>query len=342
MRLFIIFFSILLLSTSCIGKIQLKNSIASLEKQVAAQAVPKDSLLEPLMLAYTSYVRQYPEDDKTPIYLYKISGIYIRMQHWKEATKHLEFIIDKYTDSPVYPEALLLAAAAYEGTRGNNEERAGALYKIYLKKYPDGKGKAAAEFFFQPDDVKSRARIAEYQKQLYEDSGKGLNKHAAHVLVRQYLNYVKKYPNSEFSPTYCLEGGKLASTIGETSDAVELWLTIYDQYHDFHLYPETMLLLAVEYEVKMPVFLQSYNKKEQFKSRMHARLERYNLMATDWTKEAEKMYKAFLAKYPTHALAEQAQASLKYLGKTPNEVVNSFKNNLDSLRNTSNHNNKIQ
>ena len=120
---------------SCTGKFQRKISISAMEKQLAVSTNPKDSLLEPLLIAYTSYIRKYPEDDLTPVYLYKVGSIYVRMQNWKEATKHFEFIIDRYKDSQVYSEAIILAAAAYETVRGNNEERAAALYKLYLEKY---------------------------------------------------------------------------------------------------------------------------------------------------------------------------------------------------------------
>ena len=189
--------------------------------------------------------------------------------------------------------------------------------------------------FFQTENEKMQVRIADYQKELYEDKGdKGINRRTAHILVRQYLNYIQRFPDSDFAPMYCFEGGKLASTIGESGDAVELWLTIYEQYHDFHLYPETMLLLAVEYETKMPAYMMQYDMKKDYKARMHAYFNKKELKNLDWNKEAEKMYKAFLAKYPKHELAPQAQASLKHLGKSPNQVVTEFKNELDSLRRT--------
>lgn len=324
---------------SCTGKFQRKISISAMEKQLAVSTNPKDSLLEPLLIAYTSYIRKYPDDDLTPVYLYKVGSIYVRMQNWKEATKHFEFIIDRYKDSQVYSEAIILAAAAYETVRGNNEERAAALYKLYLEKFPKGKAKERAEFYFKPEDVKMRARIAEYQDELFKDnSNKGLNRQTAHMLERQYFNYIKRFPKSEFTPNYCFEGGKLASTLGETPDAVEFWLTIIDNYPDYRLYPETMLLLAVEYENKMPIYIQNPPKKEKRTAKLQLKVERFDLMKTDWLKEAEKMYNAFLAKYPNHVLSEQARASLKYLGKSPNEVVSGYKNELDKLRGLENKN----
>lgn len=309
---------------SCSGRYSLENKINSLENAMEAVNEPSDSILEPLLMAYTGYIRKYPEDGRAPIYLYKVGSFYVRMQNWKEAAKHFELVIDRYKDSEVYAEALLLAAYSYETIRANNEERAAVLYKEYLEKYPEGPGIARAQYYFKPENYKIRSRIAEYQNELYAEKG-NLNRQTAHILVSQYMNYIKKYPQSEFSPNYCFEGGKLASTIGETLDAVEFWLTILEIYPDFRLYPETILLLAVEYEAKMPIYLLNPPKKERLSQKVNNRIKRFELLKTDWQKESEKLYKQFLKKYPNHELAEQAKASLKYLGKTPNEVVSEFK-----------------
>jgi TolA-binding protein len=331
---FNLLFLILLLS-ACSGKKETQRNIAvwELTEKKAAQPT-NDSILEPLLMAYVSYIQDYPEDEMSPIYLYRLGSIYVRMEKWDVATKHFEFLIKIYPESEPFQHALALAAKAYD-ERLNEKEKAGELYKIYLKEFPNGAAKKDAEFFFKPENEKAQSRIADDLKELYSDAQhKGPNRQVAHLLVRRYLNYVKQYPQSEFAPIYCFEGGKLASTIGESADAVELWMTIYEQYHDFHLYPETMLFLAFEYENKMPLYVQNSNKKEKFKAQNHARFKELKLHEIDWTKEAKKMYDSFLEKYPNHELAPQVKASLAHLGKTPNQVVTEFKVKLDSLRHT--------
>lgn len=331
-------FGILLMAiflTACSAKNKSQQEIVQWEQSAKeSPQPPSDSILEPMMMAYVKYIKAYPEDEMTPIYLYRLGSIYVRMEKWDVAAKHFDFLIKIYPDSEPYQHALALAAQAYD-ERLDNKERASELYKTYLEKFPTGVAKEQAEFFFKPESEKAQARIAGDMKKLYADTqSKGPNRQIAHVLVRRYINYVKQYPQSEFAPIYCFDGGKLASTIGESGDAIELWLTIYEQYHDFHLYPETMLFLAFEFENKMPLYIQTYNKKEKFKSQNHARFKQLDLHKTDWNKEAEKMYKSFLAKYPTHELAPQVKALLEQIGKTPNEVVTQFKAKLDSLRHT--------
>lgn len=328
-----------LLLMACSAERSAQQKIKELEEHVAASleeqqqnVLVKDSLLGQLLFAYADYSQQFKDDLQTPIYLYKMGSYYYRMQNWKEASKHLEMVIDQFEDSKAYPQALLLAASIYDSPHDRNNERAGQLYEKYLKAFPNGEGRATAEFFFKPAEEKMEARIGEMQKQLRSGPKGQLDRAMAHKLVRQYLHYTRNYPSSEFSPAYCFEGGKLASSIGESYDAVQLWKRIYEQYHDFHLYPQTLLQLALEYEQKMPIFMQQYQRKKEFRSKMHADFELEKLTEVSWTEEARKMYEEFLEKYPEHELRPQVEASLKLLGKDPNEVVQNFRMQVDSLR----------
>lgn len=323
---FILF--ILITMASCTGKYALKKEIILLEDQLSKDRNSSDSILEPLLFSYTNFIRKYPNDKLTPYYLYKIGSIYIRMQNWKEAAKHFEFVIDGFKNAEVYPESILLAAYAQETVRADNEERAAVLYKKYQFEFPNGPGIERANFYFQPEDVKMRSRIADYQNQLYSKEG-AIDRQTAHMLVRQYLSFIRKYKMNDFSPNYCFEGGKLASTIGESADALEFWLTILEEYPNYRLYPETMLLLAVEYESKMPLYSADDTENDNKKVKRPSKIDRFDLKKTDWNKEAEKIFKKFLELYPKHELAEQVKASLQQLGKSPNEVVMSFTKNLE-------------
>jgi len=320
---FLIF--LVLVLASCTGKYALKKEIKLLESQLSKDQNFSDSILEPLLISYTNYINNYPEDRLTPYYLYKIGSIYIRMQNWSEAAKHFEYVIDRFNDADVYPESILLAAYSNETLRANNEERSAELYKLYIDKFPNGPGIQRANFYFQPEDVKIRSRISDYQNLLYGDNG-ALNRNNALILVQQYMNFVRKYRQNNFSPNYCFEGGKLASTIGESADALEFWLIILEEYPDYRLYPETMLLYAVECETKMPQYAENYTESDTIKIKRKLKIDRFDIKNTNWTKEAERMYRKILELYPNQEIAEQAKASLKHLGKSPNEVVMSFIN----------------
>jgi hypothetical protein len=82
-------------------------------------------------------------------------------------------------------------------------------------------------------------------------------------------------------------------------------------------------MLAIEYEMKMPIFLQNHHINQKENPALK-KVIKFDFKKTNWLKESEKMYKYFLKKYPKHELADQAKNSLKYLGKSPNEVIADF------------------
>ncbi len=322
------------LSISCIGKIQIKSNIVTLERKLQDSKRPHDSIIVPLLTSYVEFIDKYPDDFFTPIYLYRVGSIYYRMHKWDISRQHLDRVIVDYKNSDAYPEALLLAASSSENQPETEIKFAEKYYKTYLKEFPDGKGKTLAEFYFKPDDIKIRHKIGEYQNVLYANNeNAALNNEIAGLLIRQYLKYSKKYLNSEFTPTYCFEGAKLASALGLSLDVTELCLTILEEYHDFKYYPETILLLAVEFEDKMAAAIQNYEEKDMLRAKSHSRIKRFDLKNTDWRKEAEKLYRTFIKNYPNHSMYEQAKAALKNIGKDSNSVVNAFRKNLEKKKN---------
>ena len=90
---------------ACSAERSAQQKIKELEKEVEASleeqqnVLVKDSLLGQLLFAYADYSQKFKEDAQTPIYLYKMGSYYYRMQNWKEASKHLEMVIDQFEES---------------------------------------------------------------------------------------------------------------------------------------------------------------------------------------------------------------------------------------------------
>jgi hypothetical protein len=76
----------------------------------------------------------------------------------------------------------------------------------------------------------------------------------------------------------------------------------------------------------MPQFAENYTESDTIKIKRKLKIDRFDIKNTNWIKEAESMYRKILELYPNREIAEQAKASLKQLGKSPNEVVMSFIN----------------
>lgn len=322
----ILFLFLSIFFLSCTEKEKAIYAINEAELLVSKDSTIQDNHLKKLLYSYLDYIQNYPDDSKTPIFIYKIAVLYYRMGQWKVCIQHLQYILDKYQNSNVYPEAIALAASAYEGPRFNNEKKAMELYKMYREKFPKGASSQMVNFYFQPDDNKYKFYISQLQDKLFSDETQqsGIQLLAAKELIQLYKLYVLKFPNADLAPSYCFEGGKLASTIGDYALSSEFWLQIIEQYHDFSLYPETLILLAVEFENNLPMYIQNHWEIINQRHNFPLLTKKFQLDKTQWLLEAKKLYEIYLEKYPNHAMNQQAIASLKNLGKDPNEIVEEF------------------
>lgn len=310
--------------TSCENK-QLKQQVQIQELEVQANRQTVDAHVKPLLLAYVDYYQTYSDDtEMCPIYLYRAAVLYYRVSNWKIALQYLEIVLREYSDTEILPEVLILAGAIAE-QRTLNIDRAGQLYQLYLDRYPDGEYVELAQFFFKPEDVKMRARVAEMQDDLFDKHRPDkINRSVAIRLMWAYVSYIRQFPEDQFAPIYAFQGARLATQVGEDIAAIELLDLIHGDYKDFDQYPEALFLLAIEYENKIKSYLTNRDPSQYVEVKANPRISLARLRVLKPLEEAEKLYKEFLQKYPKHELAPHAESGLKYLGQQPNDVVKDF------------------
>ncbi len=131
------------------------------------------------------------------------------------------------------------------------------------------------------------------EKELYGaqtlDRDKGMH------MIDTYVNFSKQYPEDTASAGFLFKSAEIAMNLHLGSQAITYYDKIMSNYSDYRKAPECLFLKAFVYENEL----------------------------NDMT-NAEKYYKQFLAEYPTHPLAKDAEASIKYLGKSPEELVKMF------------------
>ncbi|MCH2046739.1 MAG: hypothetical protein MK212_21675, partial [Saprospiraceae bacterium] len=182
-----------------------------------------------------------------------------------------------------------------------------------------------AQFFFKPEEVKMRARIASFQDQLFDKYRPDkIDRQIAIRLIWAYVAYINKYPEDQFAAIYCYQGARLAGQINEHIASIEFLDLIYNQYTDFEQYAESMFLLAAQYENQLTTYLEGRDPSQYVETKVNSKISIRYLENIEPLKEAEKLYKEFLQKYPKHVLVPHAEAGLKYLGKKPNEVITNF------------------
>ena len=121
-------------------------------------------------------------------------------------------------------------------------------------------------------------------------------------LLSAYQNFASKYAKDSLAPEYLYKAAGLDVGFNRGTQAIDLYESIIQTYPDYKKVPECYFMEAFAYE---------------------------NVIGN--IGKASEYYNKFLAKFPNHELAKDAQAAIKYLGKTPEEMVREFeKMNADS------------
>lgn len=135
--------------------------------------------------------------------------------------------------------------------------------------------------------------ISAFEKELYDsqslDKTKGLS------LIDLYVDFSKQYPEDTTSATYLYKAAEVSMNLQLATQAIGYYDELLSAYPNFSKRPECIFLKAFIYENQL-------NNLD----------------------EAEKYYTQFLEEYPSHQLAKDADASLKFLGKSPEELVEMF------------------
>jgi len=123
-------------------------------------------------------------------------------------------------------------------------------------------------------------------------------------LLSAYQNFSSKYPDDSLSPEYLYRAAGLSSGFNRGTQSIDLFESIISAYPDYKKLPECYFMEAFTYE-------NSLGNIEM----------------------ANKKYTEFLSRYPDHELADDARAAIKFLGKSPEEMVREFERmNADSVR----------
>lgn len=123
------------------------------------------------------------------------------------------------------------------------------------------------------------------------------------ALLSAYQNFATRHSDDSLAPEYLYKAGGLAVGFGRGVQAVEIFENIIQAYPSYRNVPECCFMEAFAYE---------------------------NTIGN--IAKANEYYNKFLDLYPDHELAKDASAAIKYLGKSPEEMVRDFeKMNSDSI-----------
>jgi len=114
-------------------------------------------------------------------------------------------------------------------------------------------------------------------------------------LIETYENFANNFPGDSLAPEYLFKAGDVAMNTNRSNKAIMLYDRIINEFASYRKVPEALFLKGYVYENNL------------------GRLDK-----------AKAIYEEFLQKYPDNEFADDAEVSLKYLGKSPEELIEIF------------------
>ncbi len=148
----------------------------------------------------------------------------------------------------------------------------------------------------QAVDAKTlKKEIAALEKELFGDTTGTMDLVKTNLLIEKYTRYADAFPKDSLAPEYLFKASDLAMNSNKPGKTISLYNRIIKEYPGYK-------------NVSTCYFLKGFVYDDQLKE--------YD--------KAKKYYRLYLEKYPDGEFADDAQMALKYLGKSPEELIKMF------------------
>jgi len=130
--------------------------------------------------------------------------------------------------------------------------------------------------------------------EIFSENGM-IDRNRVDELIETYTGFADDFPEDTLAPDYLFKAGDIAMNTNRSRQAIRSYDRIIKEYPDYRKTPEALFLKGYVYENNL------------------GRLDK-----------AKEIYETFLEMYPDNEFADDAEVSLKYLGKSPEELIEIF------------------
>ena len=130
--------------------------------------------------------------------------------------------------------------------------------------------------------------------EIFSENGM-IDRNRVDELIETYVSFADEFPQDTLAPEYLFKAGDIAMNTNRSRQAIRSYDRIITDYPDYRKTPEALFLKGYVYENNL------------------GRLDK-----------AKEIYEAFLVLYPENEFADDAEVSLKFLGKSPEELIEIF------------------
>ncbi len=270
-----------------------QKEIGQLEQQY--EKTSDTGLAATLVEKYTTYVAAHPGDAETNAqYLYRAARLHYGKGHFQLAADLLQQAVKDYYKTGNTPAIALMLGKLYKENL-SKPEASNTVFQSMKQVFPDyAEAKTELENL-DPALPPAPQRINNILQQLTTDSIGRINFATANDFILNAELYAMLQPASAEAPQLLYKAGEVAGSLGAYEKAISIFDWIYNGFPDFE-------------KVSICLFMKAFTLDN-------------NLKKID---EARPVYEEFLRKYPKDEFADDAKILLDNLGKSDEEIFNSF------------------
>ncbi|NNE29753.1 MAG: tetratricopeptide repeat protein [Saprospiraceae bacterium] len=282
-----IFFLLLLMA--CTTEDPAVQNILDMERTSSGD----EGKLGDLMAAYVQYANEHPEDSKwSPQFMLRGAKIAVDGNRFQQAIPVLGKLLKNYPDSEGAKSGFLLLADIY-GNKLSNPSLAKPIYTKLLSSDPENA--AAKAFMAKNPQVEELDVYLESLKNSFVDTVSG-NINRTAILDYQRGAWLRGLTlKDDKTVDWLLSGGETARMVKNNQNALDFFDWILQDYSDSPKASQALFLKAFTLDNEL-------NQDEA----------------------ARPVYEEFLEKYPEDGFADDAKFLLNNLGKTDEEIIQSF------------------
>ena len=254
-------------------------------------------LANQLIEKYKAFEEAYPaETERNSRYLYRAAGIYYRMNRNNAALELLRTALRKYQSSDNTVNNALLLATIHEEVY-SDKSIATTIYQALNGYDLDEAQKELVSQKLQGIDQSIVDRLNDIQANVFNDSLGRIDYRFANDYIQSSEVFVYLNPDNQEAPDIALKAAETARTVRAFPKAMVLYEVVSSNFPNHPKAPQAL-------------FLRAFTLDNDLKK----------------TEEARALYEEFLAKYPNDEFADDTKFLLENLGKSDEEIIQSFGN----------------
>ncbi|WP_170110163.1 tetratricopeptide repeat protein [Flavilitoribacter nigricans] len=281
--------------SACQGEQQHAQSEISRQEAVVENGGDPETV-NTLVQQYLAYTTNYPEDSEAnPRYLYRAAALQYRLNNYDAARNNLEKAIREYYDNENTPNSVLLLEDIYQD-KLKDRMASSIIMQAAAESFPELANHQEKVASIQNSGLAPVAqRLDAVARAMYPDTTGRIDLRRANDFITGASVYALISPDGDQVPELLYKAAETARTVQAFTKTIELYDWLIDHYPDFEKVPQAM-------------FLKGFTLDNDLR-----RLE-----------EARAIYEDFLATYPQDDFADDARFLLDNLGKTDEEIIQSF------------------